>query len=114
MDDLVDQIAAKAGVDRVVAKRAVGIIINFLVREGPPQYVQGLMDRLPGARALAQENDGVSGGLLGVFNDLTAAGLGMSEIQSVTRAFVAAAKAQVGDREVDQLIQSIPGLGQFL
>ena len=109
MDELVEQIAAKSGVDRAVARKAVGIIINFLGREGPTDKVQALMDKLPGARALGAESGRTSGGLLGVFNDLTAAGLGMSDIQSVTREFVTFAKAKIGDREINAVIGAIPG-----
>ena len=114
MDDLIDQIAGKTGLDSAVTRRALGIIINFLGREAPPEQAQGLIDKMPGARALADEYGTASGGLMGVFNDLTAAGLSMSEMQSVTREFIAAAKVRIGEREVDQVIRSIPGLGQFV
>ena len=114
MDEIVDEIAAKTGVDRAVAKKAVGIIIAFLGREGPTGQVQALIDKLPGARGLADEYGGTGGGLFGVFNDLTAAGLGMGEVQSVTREFIALARARIGNREVDQVIGAIPGLGQFV
>ena len=114
MDELVDQIAAKTGLDRAVARNAIGIIVNFLGREGPSDKVQALMDKLPGVQALGAENARTGGGLLGVFNDLTAAGLGMSDIQAVTREFVAFAKAKIGDREIDAVIGAIPGLSQFV
>ena len=114
MDELVDQIAAKTGLDRAVTRRAVGIIINFLGREGPADKVQALIDKLPGARGLADENAGASGGLLGVFNDLTAAGLGMAQVQVVASEFVAFAKAKIGEGEVNAVVNAIPGLSQFV
>jgi hypothetical protein len=114
MDELVDQIAASSGVDRTTATRAVGIVVGFLSREGPQPQVQAMIDGLPGARALAEQYAGTGSGLMGVYGDLTAAGLGMGEIQSVTKAFVAFAKAAVGDAAVDQVVSAIPGLSQFV
>ena len=114
MDELVDQIAAGTGLDRAVAKKAVGIIVGFLGREGPADKVATMIDKLPGARALADENRRGSGGLLGVFNDLAGAGLGMTEIQAVASAFLAYAKTKIGEREVDDVVRGIPGLGQFI
>jgi len=114
MDELVEQIAAKTGLGPLVVRKAVGIIINFLGREGPPEKVQAIIDKLAGARALADENAGASGGLLGVFNDLTAAGLGMAQVQVVAREFVTFAKAKAGEAEVNAVIKAIPGLTQFI
>ena len=51
---------------------------------------------------------------LGVFNDLTAAGLGMAEIQSVTKEFMTYAKGKVGERDVNAVVSAIPGLSQFV
>jgi hypothetical protein len=114
MDELVEQIAAKTGLGSAVVRKAVGIIINFLGREGPPEKVQAIIDKLAGARALGDENAGASGGLLGVFNDLTAAGLGMAQVQVVAREFVTFAKVKAGEAEVNAVINAIPGLTQFI
>jgi hypothetical protein len=114
MDELVDQIAAKTGLDQAVARKSVGIIVGFLRREGPADKVDAMIDKLPGARVLADESGVGSGGLLGVFNDLAGAGLGMTEIQTVASAFLNFAKAKLGDQEVDGVIRSIPGLNQFV
>ena len=43
MDELVDRIVASVGVDRPVAEKAVGIILDFLVTEGPADKVGDLM-----------------------------------------------------------------------
>jgi hypothetical protein len=113
MDELLQKIAADTGIDQARVRKAVGIIVNFLSHEGPADKVQALVDKL-GIRSLADESSGASGGLLGVFNDLTAAGLGMSQIQSVTRAFIAYARTKAGSSDVDAVIGAIPGLGQFI
>ena len=48
MDELVGRLVANVGVDRGTAEKAVGIILDFLRKEGPPDKVQALIDRLPG------------------------------------------------------------------
>ena len=40
MSELVDRIARRSGIDRAVAEKAVGIILDFLSREGPADKVQ--------------------------------------------------------------------------
>ena len=114
MDELIGQITATTGVDASVARRAAGIIISFLSKEGPPDAVKSLLDELTGARELAAETGGGDGGLMGIFGDLTGAGLGMGEIQGVARAIVDYARAKAGDAKVDAVIGGIPGIGQFV
>ena len=114
MDQLVADIAAKAGVSPAVARKGLAIIVSFVAREAPPDKVTPVLDKLPGARDLAKESTSKSSGLMGVFNDLTATGLGLSGVQQAARMFVAHAKAKAGDKEVDALVRSIPGLSQFV
>ena len=52
MDELIARLVANVGVDRAAAEKAVGIIFDFLRKEGPPDKVQALIDKLPGAQAL--------------------------------------------------------------
>ena len=58
MDELIARLVANVGVDRAAAEKAVGIIFDFLRKEGPPDKVQALIDRLPGAQALMQAQQG--------------------------------------------------------
>ena len=123
MDELVDRIVANVGVDRSVAEKSVGIIFDFLSKEGPTEKVQALLDRLPGANeavAAAHASDagggvfGSMGGIMGVGSRLMAAGLGMGEIQGVTREIIAYAREKVGDETVDSIVGAVPGLSQFI
>jgi hypothetical protein len=122
MDELVDRIVARVGVDRAVAEKSVGIIFDFLAKEGPTEKVLALLARLPGADAAlaaARANDtggmfGSMGGIMGVGSRLMAAGLGMGEIQGVTRELIAYAREKVGDAAVDEVVAAVPGLGQFI
>ena len=54
MDELVARLVANVGIDKATAEKAVGIIFDFLLKEGPPDKVQALIDRLPGAAALCR------------------------------------------------------------
>ena len=122
MDELVDRIVAKVGVDRTVAEKAVGIIFDFLSKEGPADKVHALLDQLPGADAAiaaarADDSGGMFGsmsGVMGVGSRLMSAGLGMGEIQGVTRELIAFAREKAGDEAVNGIVDAIPGLGQFI
>ena len=122
MDELVDRIVAKVGVDRTVAEKAVGIIFDFLSKEGPADKVHALLDHLPGANeaiavARAGDTGGIFGGMGGVMvvgSRLMSAGLGMGEIQGVTRELIAYAREKAGDEAVGEIVAAIPGLSQFI
>ena len=43
MDELITRLVDHTGVTRAVAEKAVGIIFNFLLKEGPTETVQGLI-----------------------------------------------------------------------
>ncbi len=113
MDELVNDIMARTGLDRPVAEQAIGIIVSFLEREGPSQKVTAMIDKLPGARALADAHGG-RGGIFAAMNDLGAAGLGMGEIRATVEAFIGFAKAKLGDSDVDAVIRGIPGAALFI
>ncbi len=110
MNELINAISQATGVNLQLARRATGIIINFLSIEGPPEAVGALLDALPGSRELAAETGGGKGGLLGVFNDLTSAGLSMGEIQSFAGVLLDHARAKAGSEKVDAVVSAIPGL----
>ena len=58
MDELIGQLAAKAGIDSAVAEKTIGIILGFLRKEGPSDKVQALIDTIPGAEAaIAASNE---------------------------------------------------------
>jgi len=122
MDELIGRLIAACGVDRAKAERSVGIIMDFLRREGPPDKVQALLDKMPGAEALAasssqDESSGGMfgmGGIMGAANRLMAAGLSMGQVQSVTREVVAYAREKAGEDAVGEVVGAIPGLSQFV
>ena len=56
MDELIGRLVAKVGVDRSAAEKSVGIILDFLLKDGPADKVKALIDRLPGAEACCASN----------------------------------------------------------
>lgn|SRR5262249_18149754 len=122
MDELIGRLTANCGVDQQVAEKSIGIILDFLHKEGPADKVQELIDKLPGGAALAaQASEGQSsgrmfsmGGIMGAANRLMSAGLSMGQVQCVTREVVAYARDKAGEDTVGEVVGAIPGLGQFV
>jgi hypothetical protein len=117
MDELIARLVSNCDVERPTAEKAVGIILDFLRKEGPSDKVQALIDAMPGAEALiaasAGEAPGGMGGLMGAANRLMAAGLSMGQLQCVTRELVAHGRETAGEDTVGEIVGAIPGLSQF-
>ena len=120
MDELVEQLAAKAGIDRAVAEKTIGIILGFLRKEGPSDKVQVLIDRIPGAESAVEasnESGGLSGlmggGLMALGSRLMGLGLGIGEIQNVARELFKFGRDKIGPDQMGAIIAGTPGLRQF-
>ena len=123
MDELIARLVAKTGIDQGAAEKAVGVIFEFLRKEGPPDKVQALIERLPGAEELMESQEGIDasgggmfamGGLMGAGTKMMAAGLSMGQVQGVTREVIAYAREQAGDDVIGEIVGAIPGLSQFV
>ncbi len=118
MDELVGRLVADVGIDRDVAQKAVGIILAFLIKEGPADKVKALLDRMPGAEAAAQASEGGGmfgmGGIMGAGTQLMGLGMSMGDVQNVTRIVMAYAREKAGDDAVGEIVGAIPGLSQFV
>jgi hypothetical protein len=120
MNELVEQLAAKAGIDRAVAEKTVGIILGFLRKEGPSDKVQTLIDRIPGAESAIEasnKSSGLSGlmggGLMALGTRLMGLGLGIGEIQNVARELFKFGRDRIGADQMGEIISGTPGLSQF-
>ena len=126
MEELIGRICAEAGIDADAAKKAVGMILGFLQKEGPQAEVGALLAAIPGAAeaaeaAAGQESSTAAGGLLsaigglmGLAGQLTSLGLGMGQMQTIGRQVFAYAREKAGDEAVGQVAAAIPGVTQFL
>ena len=121
MDELIGRLVANVGVDRAAAEKAVGIILQFLSKEGPADKVKALIDKMPGADAAmrAVPTDSESGGMFGggvlaAGTRMMAAGLSMGQVQAVVRETIGFAREKAGEDAVGEIVGAIPGLGQFV
>jgi hypothetical protein len=120
MNELVEQLTVKVGLDRAVAEKTIGIILGFLRREGPADKVQALIDKIPGAQAAIDASGSggmlsglMGGGLMALGGKLMGLGLGMGEIKSVARELFKFGRDKVGADQMGEIIAGTPGLSQF-
>ncbi len=123
MDELVQRLVANVGVEPAVARKAVGIIFDFLLKEGPTDKVKALIATLPDSASLdeaiadASGGGGIfgsMGGVMGAGSRLMSAGLSMADVQGVTREVLAFAREKAGEEAVSEVLNAIPGLSQFV
>ena len=118
MEELIGRVSAAAGIEPDVAQKSIGVILNFLRKEGPAGPVGELMSALPGAEAAADSADGGGmtggGGLMALAGQLSSAGLGMGEMSAVGKELFAAAREKVGEDTIGEIAGAIPGLHQFI
>ncbi|NTF41294.1 hypothetical protein A6U86_01230 [Rhizobium sp. AC27/96] len=132
MNEVIDQIATKAGIAPDLAEKAVGMILGFLQREAPDGPVTKMIQAIPGATDLVAQYNGEGstggggllggllsavgggGGLMALGQQLMSSGLSMGEITSLAKETIATARQHAGDEVVDQVVNSVPGLHQFL
>jgi hypothetical protein len=121
MDELIERLTVKVGLDKAIAGKIVGIILGFLRNEGPAEQVQALIDTIPGAEA-AIESAGsarggigrlMGGGVMALGAKLMGLGLGMTEIQSVARELFKFGRDKIGADQMGEIIAGTPGLRQF-
>ena len=120
MDELITRIINNVGIDADKAQGAVGMILGFLQKEGPQDRIAEMMAAMPGAQALVDNApsggmlSGMMPGVMGLGSQLMGMGLGMGEISGISKETIRFAREKAGDGPVDQVIASIPGLGQFV
>ena len=120
MDELIGQLATKAGIDEAVAEKTIGIILGFLRSEGPSGTVQALIDQIPGAEAAIAASNSTSGlarlmggGLMALGTKLMGLGLGMGDIQNIARELFRFGRDKIGADQMGGIIAGTPGLKQF-
>jgi hypothetical protein len=126
MDELIDLIAAKIGLDRETTEKAVGIVLGLVKQSGDPAKVQLMFDAIPGAAELAAKHGGKpsGGGLFGALTSLAgpmaamaklkAAGLDTAQSKTLGQTLLAYAKEQCGEDVVKDVAKSIPGLSAYV
>lgn len=128
MNDLVNRVAENVGIDPATAEKAIGMMLGFLQREAAEGPVAQMIEAIPGASDLVARynGEGSGGGLLGglmnamgggvmaLGQQLMSQGLGMGEITGLAKETIAVAREYAGNDVVDEVVGSVPGLGQFV
>jgi len=128
MDELIARVTKATGLDAATAQKAIGLILAFLKKEGPPAEVNQLLAAMPGAeQVVAQSGDGgpgaTGGGLMGMMGGggvmalggkLMGAGVSMGQMQPLGRELFAYGREKAGEDVMGPIVGSIPGLSQFV
>ena len=126
MEELLARITEKTGLDAATATKAIGIILAFLRKEGPPEEVEKLLAAMPGAEdIIAQSGDGgpgslaggmmgMGGGVMALGGKLMGAGVSMGQMQPLGRELFAYGREKAGEDVMGPIVGSIPGLSQFV
>ncbi len=126
MDELAARVSAALGVDAQVARTAIGLVLGFLEKESPDGAVAEFLDKLPGAREAIESAQsaggggglaglmGGMGGLMGLGAKLNGAGIEMSQIPTLGHEIFGYAEAKLGPEKLREIIDSVPGLAQFV
>ncbi len=127
IDELISRITTTTGIDDGLARKAVAMMLAFLKKEGPAEEVNTLLNAIPGSETLAETEAGGGGGLMGsvmgmmpgggvmaLGTQLMGAGLGMGQIQQVSKEVFAFGKEKAGEDTMGAIVGAIPGLSQFV
>ena len=125
MEELLGRVTAATGLDASTAQTAVGHVLAFLQKEGPPEDMTQLIAALPGAQeAIAAVGD--SGGMLGglmssmgggimvLGQKLMSEGLSMDQIKTLSSELLAFGREKAGEDVMGRIVSSVPGLSQFV
>jgi hypothetical protein len=120
MDELIGRLAEKAGIEKAVAEKSVGIMLGFLRNEGPSDKVQALIDNIPGAEAvIAASGSGgglsrlMGGSLMALGAKLMGLGLGMAQIQNIARELFRFGRDKIGADQMGEIIAGTRGLKEL-
>ena len=126
MEELVARVTQKTGLDQATARKAIGIILGYLQKEGPQNEVNQLISALPGAQeAIDESKSGGGGGLMGMMGSmgggvmalggqLMGAGVSMGQMQPLGKELFAYGREKAGEDTMGAIMGSIPGLSQFV
>ena len=119
MDELIERIEEKAGISSDAARSSVAALLSYLDKNAPKRRMEELYAAVPGSEALVGKRRGgifgaFGGGLMGVYSQLSAAGLSNEQMQHAGEELMVFAREKVGDDAVDDVIGLVPALRQLL
>ncbi|QFU15964.1 DUF2267 domain-containing protein [Microvirga thermotolerans] len=125
MEELIARVTEKTGLEASVARKAIGLILAFLRKEGPANEVNQLIAALPGAEEAIAQAGGGGGGLMGMMGamgggvmalggQLMSAGVSMGQMQPLGRELFAYGREKAGEDVMGPIVGAVPGLSQFV
>ena len=126
MEELIARVTQKTGLEQATARKAIGIILGYLQKEGPSSEVNQLIAALPGAQeAIEESKTGGIGGLMGMMGSmgggvmalggqLMGIGVSMGQMQPLGKELFAYGREKAGEDVMGPIVGSIPGLSQFV
>jgi hypothetical protein len=126
MEELIARVTQKTGLDAATARKAIGLILGYLQKEGPQAEVGKLVEALPGAQdAIDEGQAGGGGGLMGMVGamgggvmalggQLMGIGVSMGQMQPLGKELFAYGREKAGEDTMGAIMGSIPGLSQFV
>jgi hypothetical protein len=132
---LIARVAAAADISPDVARKAVALVQDFILREAPEHAVKILLAKAPALRTIvasgaATGGEGMSsavmglmgtgagamggGGLRALGDDLRALGLDQASVDAVAKELADYAREKAGDDVVDEISAGIPGLAELI
>ncbi len=127
MDELVDEISEKVGIDADAARAAVGTMLALVKSDGNPELVDQMLSVLPDADDLAGAHplkkkggimgaigNAVGGNSMAAYGMLTSAGLKDDQIKDIAEIVFDYAKDRAGEELVAEVVSSVPGLSTFM
>lgn len=126
MQELINRVVQNVGLEPALAEKSVGLILAFLQKEAPEAASEAFA-AMPGAAELAAANapdgGGLMAGLMGMMGgggvmalgqQLMSAGIGMGQIQALSKEVFAYGRETAGEDAMGALVGAIPGLSQFV
>jgi hypothetical protein len=134
MQEVIDTIADKAGIERPKAEAIVGLILGFIKREGPQGAVAKLFAAFPEADTIVAQAaqqapaaggfgslvgglgsmlGGKAGDALTLAGQLVATGVPMGQIETAAQLLLKAARDEAGPKVVSDILGSLPALSKL-
>ncbi len=132
MQEIINEIAQKAGISPDKATLIVGLILAFLKKEGPQAAVSKLFAAFPEADAIATAATakfsgglgsivGGLGSLLGgkagdtmeLITELLGTGVSMAQLEKAGEILLSAVRAEAGPKVVNDILAHVPALSKI-
>src|SRR5688572_735399 len=131
MEDFIQSVTSKLGINEDQAKSATGGVLNFLKEQGGGAETDTLISKIPGAQDVMQSSGsgasaqsggggmlgglgGMMGGAGGALAALQGSGLGGDKAKQFVVMLVDYAKQKAGPEQVERVINKVPALQNFL